>query len=438
MDTKTPPVAYADVVFRNLPKPKKEVLTQEQIQAVPELLQDITEDLNSDREPIVFDKEQIELIRTQIEHSNCIVGLRPISIQSIKDEATKLIQNGIIVETQEKKKIMSIATKNIVMRFFRDRLKMSDEIRNSLEISKIFPSRNPDSQIMYIQCMNTEEISKITSHAKNIIPSNLKETSASIAIHIPKFMYERYISLERFMFQLRQSSKGNIQTNIRLGRTDFIVRQKLKQDTRKWKDVVPLEIPPHIAKPDIQLLTNKNKQEDDNQQNDLYNKENDNENEDDDNEDDTNDEDDDNQDIQTKNIATEDENNKEMEDDTDQTNEINEYIDRKIEEIINEDDNTLSETNGSISNKLKNTTKHKRSPQNTTADKRKKIIPDEYDEAIEKLASEIDIIEQNSQSPAGGKTPQRSESMDALMEKIPKSINITKVQSNTSGQKLQA
>ena len=76
-NTKTPPVAYADIVFRYLPKPPKEIITQEQIDAVPELKQDIQNDRDSDREPHKHTTEELEIIRKQIDKSSHIIGIHP-------------------------------------------------------------------------------------------------------------------------------------------------------------------------------------------------------------------------------------------------------------------------------------------------------------------------------------------------------------------------
>ena len=66
IDSKTPPVSYADVVFRHSQKPPKEIITKEQIEAVPELKKEIEDDINSEREPTNFNKDEIEKIRNQI------------------------------------------------------------------------------------------------------------------------------------------------------------------------------------------------------------------------------------------------------------------------------------------------------------------------------------------------------------------------------------
>ena len=116
-------MAYADVIFHHTAKPPKETITQEQIEAAPDLKKDIEDDIENDREPIKYDKEQMETIRQQISKSSHIVGIRPVSIQQIEEEATSLVQSGAIDKKFDRKKTFSVATKNVIMRYFRDKLK---------------------------------------------------------------------------------------------------------------------------------------------------------------------------------------------------------------------------------------------------------------------------------------------------------------------------
>ena len=222
----TPPVSYADVLFRNMKKPPKEIISKQQIEAAPELKEAIEKDIKENRKPQELNNEELNIVKNEIWKSNHIVGIRPITMENIHKETEKLIKNGHFDRTKESNKAVSTATKNELQRFFRDKLKMDDSTRNDLQITKIFTSRNPEAKILYVQCENTDEIAKITSLAKNIERTNLKEYEASIAIHIPKILYKRYLDIERLMYQLRNSAKGNIQTNVRLGRTDFLSETK--------------------------------------------------------------------------------------------------------------------------------------------------------------------------------------------------------------------
>ena len=113
--------------------------------------------MEKEDDPIKYDKEQLDKIREEISKSSQILGLRPISLKQINDETTKLLQNGIFTSQDNKKKVIATATKNVVMRFLRDKLKMDDKTRNNIEITKIYPSQNEDARIMYIQCSSAEQ-----------------------------------------------------------------------------------------------------------------------------------------------------------------------------------------------------------------------------------------------------------------------------------------
>ena len=45
--------------------------------------------------------------------------------------------------------------------------------------------------------------------------------------------------------------RGNISTNIRLGRLDYIIRYKNKKDPTNWKEIPPMNIPTNVDEPEI-------------------------------------------------------------------------------------------------------------------------------------------------------------------------------------------
>ena len=58
------------------------------------------------------------------------------------------------------------------------------------------------------------------------------------------------------MWQYRKSDQGNIQTNLRLGRYDFLIRYRNKGDTTPWKFITPIRIPNTFPKPELNLMKN--------------------------------------------------------------------------------------------------------------------------------------------------------------------------------------
>ena len=152
------------------------------------------------------------------------------------------------------KKNSSHGYKNTIMRFLRDKLKMDDKTRNEIEIE------DKNSISKYRVQDYVHPMYKLRRNCKNFFSCKKHCTIqpegrfCGNCHPYSQNSIQQILRNRKLMYQLRQSSVGNIQTNIRLGKTDFILRQKLKTDSRKWKDIVPLEIPPHIPKPDLDLL----------------------------------------------------------------------------------------------------------------------------------------------------------------------------------------
>ena len=116
-------------------------------------------------------------------------------------------------------------------------------------------------------------------------------------------------------------------------------------------------------------------------------------------------------------------------------NELDEYIIQSINKITENNPNELTKTNGSVYKELKPSNKHKRSPQNQETDmtdKRKKIIPDQYDEAIDY------IVETGSEEAVSQQELARTPSMRKILTKIPDSIKFTKVNTNECGGNMQS
>ena len=200
------------------------------------------------------------------------------------------------------------------------------------------------------------------------------------------------------------------------------MRQKLKEDKRKWKEITPLEIPTHISKPDLKII-DKKKEEEEEEAKELYNKEIEMEEEiEDDNEEEMEEEED--QELVNENENETEEENIEQEEDT----ELDDFLNKAVENLTNEEDQRkLTETNGSMTQELK---KHKRSPnQENSTDKRKKIItPDDYNHTVDIMVEEVEteILSTNLE---------RTPSLQKLFNKVPKNINIQKVNTNQTNER---
>ena len=136
----------------------------------------------------------------------------------------------------------------------KDNLKISEMDRNSLNIYSVFQSRKENSQILYIRCDTQDDISLITSHLRKMQHSNLK-SAPTMVTHIPKALYKRFQHCKKLLYKLCISKDKTIQTNLRLGRLDFQLRQRSRGYNTQWKDLPILKIPDSAPGPDMNLIT---------------------------------------------------------------------------------------------------------------------------------------------------------------------------------------
>ena len=168
----------------------------------------------------------------------------------IKQEV-EIIRQSRTMDMSNYNHVMIAATKNTIIRFMKNQLKMDEKTRNSVTIKEIYPSRSETNAIVYIKCQSQEDIATITNHAKNLQKPIIGDTPPTIVRHVPKEFFKRYQALEKLLWQIRKTKQNQVLTNIRLGRRDYIIRYKNKDDPTKWNNITPMSIPKNIPKPEI-------------------------------------------------------------------------------------------------------------------------------------------------------------------------------------------
>ena len=249
-----PPLNYANVVLSRA-HPPKPVKLPDNISVSP--INKITED-NEDNNSDTLDEDQITELRQKIYEANLITGLRPITQRMIDKEEQIVLQECNDRLKNNKAALRQTAVKNAIIRFLKEKLKMSQKDRDELNIQKNFPAKRTDSNIYYVQSKYTDDISSITSHVVNLPQTNFDSQGPQIVAYIPNIMYARYQYCQKMLFKLRMSQPQMLQTNIRLGKIDFLCRYKNKGDRTPWKEVPILTIPDDAPMPEMQLLKDNN------------------------------------------------------------------------------------------------------------------------------------------------------------------------------------
>ena len=242
----TPAINYAKTTYQNFQKEPKIYLPNDVLEKYPEIETNEDDETNPNEN---LNEKGIEKLEEIINNSKTKIGFKPITNNMIKNEI-KIIRQSGKMNMNNYNETMITATKNSIIRFMKTNLKMDEKTRNSISIMEIYPSKSETNSIIYIKCKTQDDISIITNHAKNLPKAIIGDTPPTIVRHVPKELFKRYQSLEKILWQIR-TTKRNVLTNIQLGRRDYIIRYKTKDDETRWNDITPMRNPTNLPKPEL-------------------------------------------------------------------------------------------------------------------------------------------------------------------------------------------
>ena len=120
-------------------------------------------------------------------------------------------------------------------------LKISETDWNQIDIDQIHQTITEDSDIIFVKCHTQADTQIITSHTKNL-PQNDSGNGPRLINFIDSRAKARYKGYQQVARTLREESNTPIQTNIRTGRTDFLLRVRKKGDNTPWSSIAPLKL----------------------------------------------------------------------------------------------------------------------------------------------------------------------------------------------------
>jgi hypothetical protein len=139
-------------------------------------------------------------------------------------------------------------------------MKIPREKRDMIKIVDIWNSNKQDWDILYVKMESYEDVATVTSHAKNIDKVAEGQTQKKMLNYIPREFHARFDYLENLSKKIRKESKGQLQTNTRKGRLDFIYRIRNKDNKNTpWKEITPSIIPAECPIFELDIMKNKHK-----------------------------------------------------------------------------------------------------------------------------------------------------------------------------------
>ena len=155
-------ICFAQVLKRGLknkPKPKP-VSIPEELTEDPEIVENYPEN------KIDYNEHEIKIIEEALEESSKKIGLRPITLEDVEEEIKELKTRGLINDSMNQNNTNEIATKNLVIKFLKTNLGISEAQRNKIKIKQIYHQGKDNPDTIYIECNDKRDIEVITSRAK--------------------------------------------------------------------------------------------------------------------------------------------------------------------------------------------------------------------------------------------------------------------------------
>ena len=120
---------------------------------------------------------------------------------------------------------------------------MTDKDFDSLKIDNIVMTANSD--IVFIQCHNQDDAAQLTSRAKNL-PRDSGTDTPRIMMYMDRRAMKRHKAILNMAKTIRDHADNTIQTSIRTGKNDFLLRKRTKGDNTPWQEIPPIRITQEI------------------------------------------------------------------------------------------------------------------------------------------------------------------------------------------------
>ena len=184
---------------------------------------------------------RMETIKKMLTKSSSTVGIAPLTKASLDRAHENMIKRGVISTKEPYNLRMQKVIKSIVLSWTRTYLKMPKEAWNDIEVIEITQPVAEEADIIFIRCKSIEDAAKINIFARNL-PQDFSPTAPRLVMHIDPRARTRYHAFCAMAKAIRDHSDGEVQTSVRTGRTDYLLRKRSKGDNTPWGKIPPIKI----------------------------------------------------------------------------------------------------------------------------------------------------------------------------------------------------
>ena len=197
------------------------------------------------------EKRIIEMMAKQ----SCTVGVAPISKDHVHRVCEQLTKNGDLKKTEDYDTRINRTVKSIVKAWTKKNLGMNETEWDGIDVTKIALTNTENSDIAFITFKTFEDAAKVTSKAHNL-PKNNLPNDPRLIMYVDQRAKKRFDAVQNIAKTIRIKSANTIQTTVRNGRRDFLLRQKNRGDLTPWSQIPPIKLEEDI--PDFEIGIFKN------------------------------------------------------------------------------------------------------------------------------------------------------------------------------------
>ena len=110
---------------------------------------------------------------------------------------------------------------------------------NFFEIIDIALTDNSD--IIFLNCKTKEDVMRITQKARNL-PQEQTKDNPRLVSYIDRCAMKRHKAFLNVAKTIRENSKFSVQTSVRTGKNNFLVRTRPKGTETPWSEIAPIQI----------------------------------------------------------------------------------------------------------------------------------------------------------------------------------------------------
>ena len=179
------------------------------------------------------EQTRLDKIREMLRKQTLVVGIAPITASHLEDIEQKMIDRGAMSKNQPKELRKQRTIKSVIKSWAFKNLKLSEESWDSIQMEEIVQTQTEGSDIIFIKCKEEKDAQMITQNAKNL-PQDTEGHGPRLVSYIDTRAKARHRAYIQIAKTLRENATKTIQTNIRTGRNDFLLRMREKGDPTPW------------------------------------------------------------------------------------------------------------------------------------------------------------------------------------------------------------